>query len=68
MVYTFQVHNRKRPTTTENKLVVSGGAGAEGWVKLEKGNGRYRFPVMEYISHVNERYSIRSKVNGVVIV
>lgn len=36
------------------------------WPKWVTGNGRYRLPVMEWVSHRDERYSIRSIVYNTI--
>ena len=47
----------KQTHNTENKLMEQVGMG--------KSSGRHRLPVMEWISHGDERYSIGNIVNGI---
>ena len=44
------------------------GEGMGGWAKWVPGSGRYRVPVMEGISHGDDRFNIRSIINGTVTV
>lgn len=37
------------------------------WTKWVKGSGRYKIPVMEWISQGDERYSIRDVVYDIII-
>ena len=40
----------------------------EGWVKWVKEREKYRFPVMESISHWDKRYNMENTVNVIIIV
>ena len=60
--------SRNRPINAENRLPVAGGEESQGQAKWVKGNERYRFPVMERISHGDKRHSVGYTVNSTVIV
>ena len=41
--------------------------GGGGWAEWVKGSGKYRLPVMEGVSHGDQRYSIGNIVSGSII-
>lgn len=47
-------------------MVVKGEEGGI-WAKWVKGNERYKYPVIEQVSHENKRYNIGNLVNSTVI-
>ena len=48
-------------------MVVARGEEVGGWAKWVKGSGRYRLPVMEWVSHENRRHSMENTVDDTVI-
>lgn len=57
----FEIEN------TENKPVVARVDGGEGRAKWVKGTGRCRLPVIERVSHEDEKYRIGNILKAILI-
>lgn len=59
--------SRIRSINTKSKLMVVRRGGSEDLSKIGERNGRYRPPVMKWLSHGNKKQSKRNTVNDTII-